>query len=67
MHPAIIKMRQQRITLKQWAATRGFSAPYCSMVISGKRGGLEFGKAREIIEALRVGGFWTENKSEEKK
>ncbi len=67
MHPIIIKMRQQKITLKKWATAHGYTPEYCSMVIAGKRGALGFGKGQEIIEALKLGGFWIESKTKGKK
>lgn len=66
MHPIVVKMRKQKITLNRWAKAHGFNQSYCSMVISGKRGILEFGKALEIIDALKIGGFWIEPASDNK-
>jgi hypothetical protein len=65
MHPTVAKLRKEkRISLATWAKRNGFHQAYCSMVINGKRGVMDFGKSLEIVTALKSIGVWVETKEE---
>ncbi len=66
VHPTIRKLWERKLTLAKWAKANGFLAPYCSMVIHGKRGTRGFGKSEDIINALKAGGFWVEPENKDK-
>ncbi|SDP70234.1 hypothetical protein [Desulforhopalus singaporensis] len=53
------RMWDKNLTMRKWSELNGFNHRYVQVVISGKRGSWNAGKAKKIKQALIDQGFAT--------